>query len=228
MWLIKLLLAHLLTDFIFQPKTWIKNRQKKHFASAQLYLHGFITAVVAWMFIGWQYWIVASIIFATHILIDGWKSYQEETISYFLVDQFFHIMIIIGCWYYIFIQWSNVQLTLIKLNEEARFLKTLTAAVFLTAPAGILVSKLTNQWRVQIKDAESLASAGKWIGITERLLVMIFVMHGQYEAIGLLIAAKGIIRFGEKDRPEIKTEYLVIGTLISIGLAVVTSLSINL
>ncbi len=37
---------------------------------------------------------------------------------------------------------------------------------------------------------------------------------GQFSAISLLIAAKGIIRFNEKDRPEVKTEYLVIGTLL--------------
>lgn len=42
--------------------------------------------------------------------------------------------------------------------------------------------------------------------------------------IGLLVTAKGIIRFGERDRPEIKTEYLVIGTLLSIGIAIATGL----
>ena len=46
-------------------------------------------------------------------------------------------------------------------------------------------------------------------------------MLGQYAAISLLIAAKGIIRFNEKDRPEVKTEYLVIGTLMSIGIALI-------
>jgi hypothetical protein len=43
-----------------------------------------------------------------------------------------------------------------------------------------------------------------------------------------LVAAKGIIRFNEKDRPEIKTEYLVIGTLLSIGLAIITGIAIKL
>jgi len=36
--------------------------------------------------------------------------------------------------------------------------------------------------------------------------------------------AKGIIRFNGKDRQEIKTEYLVIGTLLSILAAVITGL----
>ncbi|MEP6596821.1 MAG: DUF3307 domain-containing protein, partial [Ginsengibacter sp.] len=45
-WLIKLLLAHLLTDFILQPASWIENRNRKHFTSEKLYLHGVITALV--------------------------------------------------------------------------------------------------------------------------------------------------------------------------------------
>ncbi|HEX3025142.1 MAG TPA: DUF3307 domain-containing protein, partial [Chitinophagaceae bacterium] len=47
-WLLKLLLSHLLTDFILQPKTWVEGRKQKHFASFKLYLHGFITALIAW------------------------------------------------------------------------------------------------------------------------------------------------------------------------------------
>ncbi len=65
------------------------------------------------------------------------------------------------------------------------------------------------------------------VGIVERIIILIFVLQNQYSAIGLLIAAKGIIRFNEKDRQEIKTEYLVIGTLLSMGIAIVTGLLIK-
>ena len=96
-----------------------------------------------------------------------------------------------------------------------------TATILITTPAGILIGQLTKGWRDKISNPESLANAGKWIGIIERLIVFIFVLLGQYAAISLLIAAKGIIRFNEKDRPEVKTEYLVIGTLMSIVIALV-------
>lgn len=227
-WLLKLLLSHLLTDFILQPKTWVEGRKQKHFASFKLYLHGFITALIAWTLVGWKYWIVALIILVTHVLIDGWKSYQKETASYFLIDQLMHLAIIIGCWYFSFIKWSDVQQSWQLLNSEASFWKTITAFVFITNPAGILIGQLTNKWREKIEDAESLANAGKWIGIIERIIVLILVLQNQYAAIGLLITAKGIIRFNEKERPEIKTEYLVFGTLTSIGLAIVTGLLIKL
>lgn len=63
--------------------------------------------------------------------------------------------------------------------------------------------------------------------IIERIIILIFVLYSQYSAIGLLVAAKGIIRFNEKDRQEIKTEYLVIGTLLSIVLAIITGLVVK-
>lgn len=226
-WLTKLILSHMITDFILQPKSWVDDRNEKHYASGKLYLHGFITALLAWILIGWQYWLVVLIIGVSHTLIDGWKSYQKPTVEYFLIDQLLHLMIIIGCWYFTFIKWNDVLLAWQQLNAQPAVWKTITAFIFLTAPAGILIGQLTKQWRDKLPDAESLSNAGKWIGIVERIIILLFVLQSQYSAIGLLIAAKGIIRFNEKDRPEIKTEYLVIGTLLSIGLAIITGLLIK-
>lgn len=223
-WLLKLVLAHLLTDFILQPKRWVEDRQAKHFSSGKLYLHGCITALLAWTMMGFRYWLPAMVILVTHVLIDGWKSYRKPTVVYFLVDQLLHLLVIVGCWMAIFITGSDIQAAWQQLNTQAGFWKVMTAFVFVTAPAGILIGQLTKQWRDKITDAESLANAGKWIGITERIIILIFVLYSQFSAIGLLVAAKGIIRFNEKDRQESKTEYLVVGTLLSIGLAIVTGL----
>jgi hypothetical protein len=227
-WLIKLLLSHLLTDFILQPRAWVDDRNTKHFASAKLYLHGFITGLLAWILMGWQYWPVAIIILVTHTFIDGWKSYQKKNIAYFLADQLLHLLVIASCWYFIFIKWNDVRLAWQQVNIQINVWKIITAFVFITTPAGILIGQLTKQWRDKITGAESLANAGKWIGIAERTIILIFVLYNQFSAIGLLIAAKGIIRFNEKDRQETKTEYLVIGTLMSIGLAIITGLMIRL
>jgi hypothetical protein len=73
----------------------------------------------------------------------------------------------------------------------------------------------------------SLANAGKWIGIIERVIVLTLVLQNQWTVMGLLVTAKGIIRFSEKDRQEAKTEYLVIGTLLSIGIAMLTGLAVK-
>jgi hypothetical protein len=64
---------------------------------------------------------------------------------------------------------------------------------------------------------ESLQNAGKWIGVLERLLVLTFVLVDQWAAIGFLLAAKSVFRFGDlkNDRDRMKTEYILIGTLLS-------------
>ncbi len=226
-WLIKLVLSHLITDFILQPKSWVDDRNIKHVASVKLYLHGILTALLAWIMIGLHYWLVAVIILLTHTIIDAWKSYRPQTLKFFLIDQLLHLLVILGCWYFTFIKWSDVVFSWQQLNTTSIIWKTITAVVFLSTPAGILIGQLTKQWRDKIENAESLANAGKWIGIVERIIILLFVLQGQYSAIGLLVAAKGIIRFNEKDRQEIKTEYLVVGTLMSIGLAIITGLAIK-
>ena len=227
-WLTKLILAHLLTDFILQPKSWVTDRTEKHFASPKLYLHGCITALLAWAMIGFQYWVPALLILVTHIVIDGWKSYQKNNITYFLIDQSLHLLVITGCWYVSFVKWNDVQGLWLELYNRQSLWKVITAFIFVTTPAGILIGQLTRQWRDKIEGGENLANAGKWIGIVERVIILVFVIYNQFSAIGLLVAAKGIIRFNEKDRQEIKTEYLVTGTLMSIGLAIITGIAIRL
>lgn len=222
-WLIKIILAHLLTDFVLQPTSWIEGRNKKHFRSVHLYLHGLITAIVALVLIGVHYWLIAIIILITHTIIDGWKSYQSNETKYFLIDQCLHLLVIFICWYFLFLNFEDLVTAKNTVNTKDT-LAMITAYVFVTFPAGILIGQLTKKWREQIADAPALGNAGKWIGIIERIVILTLVFNHQYEAIGLLIAAKSLLRFSEANRPEVKTEYLLIGTLISITIAILTGL----
>jgi len=49
------------------------------------------------------------------------------------------------------------------------------------------------------------------------------ILLGQYEAVGLIIAAKSILRFNATK----KSEYVLIGTLLSFGIAAFTGIVIN-
>jgi hypothetical protein len=79
------------------------------------------------------------------------------------------------------------------------------------------------------KNDDSLQNAGNYIGILERLFVFYFVISGHLEAVGFLLAAKSIFRFGDlkeaKDRK--LTEYVLIGTLLSFGIAFLVGLLAN-
>jgi hypothetical protein len=65
-------------------------------------------------------------------------------------------------------------------------------------------------------DDSGLPLGGQMIGRLERLMILIMVLSQQTAAIGLLIAAKSILRFGEASRSRRASEYVIIGTLASV------------
>lgn len=73
---------------------------------------------------------------------------------------------------------------------------------------------------------ESLKDAGRYIGMLERMLVFVFIITNHWEAVGFLITAKSVFRFGDlKESKHRKlTEYILIGTLISFGIAILTGI----
>lgn len=104
-----------------------------------------------------------------------------------------------------------------------------TAIVFITFPTSTLIKIVISKWTPDPSDKEneSLQHAGKYIGILERLFVFAFVLTGHWEAVGFLIAAKSVFRFGDlKESRDLKlTEYILIGTLLSFGIAIFTGLA---
>lgn len=71
-----------------------------------------------------------------------------------------------------------------------------------------------------------LRDGGRAIGQLERALIFVFVLIDQFSAIGFLIAAKSVFRFGElRDRSNrMEAEYIIIGTLISFLWAIAAAL----
>lgn len=226
-WLIKLILAHLLADFVLQSKKWIDDRYNRHFSSPWLYVHALVSAALSLLFIGMQYWYFVLVIFVTHTLIDGWKSYRPKTIVYFLIDQALHLLVIGACWYYAFHTIDDIKEVAKQLSADNRFWLVTTAYVLLSFPAGIMIGQMTRKWSDQLPRSAGLANAGKWIGILERMIILTFLLQNQYAAIGLLITAKGLLRFSEKDRQEEKTEYVLIGSLISFSISLLTGITVN-
>lgn len=69
-------------------------------------------------------------------------------------------------------------------------------------------------------------NAGRVIGMLERILIYFFVLIGEITVIGFIVAAKGFTRFKELDKRDF-AEYVLIGTLLSLFLALVISFSIK-
>src|SRR5690606_1078602 len=122
---------------------------------------------------------------------------------------------------------SNVAFSIQDIVNEQTVLITF-CLLFLTLPVSIIMKTIFLKWDISklTEGNESLEDAGKYIGILERLLVFIFIVSGHWEAVGFLITAKSVFRFGDlKESKQRKlTEYILIGTLISFGIAILVGL----
>lgn len=235
--LLRLLIAHLLTDFVLQPKAWVDDRKENKIKSISLIWHVALTTLLAYAFSGlYSSWWIPLVIFVTHYIIDLIKSYLPDNLYTFLADQAMHVLVIVGIWLIVAHQWEAIRTELCNITLNDTFWIIVFGYILVTWPLGILIGIATAKWRKNITTkkaaADELADAGKWIGICERALILTFVLTHQYTAIGFLMTAKSILRFGDKDKDaEKKTEYILVGTLLSFAssalLGVVLSLAIK-
>ena len=234
--LLLLLLAHLLGDFLLQGSAWIEERYEKHFFSKRLYahaaIHGALPLMVLWLLFApsWQLLGIAAIIGATHFAIDLAKSYTPPgRISWFVIDQLLHLLVIGLVWLEVSNQWDLFahSATLVLSGE---MLLILTGYFVVIWPFSVVIGLVCNVWATDIEGIESLANAGKRIGQLERFLVLTFILVDQFAAIGFLLAAKSILRFGdtkEKDHRKIN-EYVLVGTMTSFAITIAFGLLIRM
>jgi len=87
--------------------------------------------------------------------------------------------------------------------------------------SGRVIGRYLERFQDELEAERGLEEAGRVIGIAERTLIYVFICAGSATAIGLLIAAKSILRFGDVTGEARKhAEYVIIGTLVSFALAV--------
>ena len=70
---------------------------------------------------------------------------------------------------------------------------------------------------------DGLKEGGRVIGLLERGLIFAMILLGQPEGVGMLIAAKSILRFGAVKDDRAASEYVIIGTLASFGWAMIVA-----
>ena len=228
---LKIFLAHLAGDFLLQPVAWVRAKETKKLAAWQLYAHALLHGLLVWLLV-WEgaFWKWALLIAGMHLVIDAVKiilrNDRNQRILFFL-DQIAHLLSIylVWLWYYDlplpFYLLGNIEIILL-----------VTSIILLTTPVSFTVKNIISKWTPDTIDEGdgSLQSAGKYIGILERLFIFVFILLGQWQGVGFLLAAKSIFRFGDlkesKDRK--LTEYILIGTLVSFGTAIITGLVFNL
>ena len=93
-------------------------------------------------------------------------------------------------------------------------------------PASWLIKRLLRRWIDQVNDSasSSLINAGAMIGYLERLLMLTFLLLGEFTAVGFVLALKAAYRF--KDTADhARAEYLLVGTFLSLTITLGIGLS---
>ena len=224
--LILQLLAHLVSDFYLQTEKSCKSKADNAFKSRHLYIHALITFGCAWLFsLSVGFWWAALLIAVLHLIIDGLKSVCKNLKGAFFIDQLLHLAVIVA----VVALFNKGVISLPIWLPETKVLLWIVAFSFCLRPANFIIQNIFKEAKISIPDSgkeQSLPNAGRVIGNVERLLTLVFVMLGQFEAIGFLLAAKSLLRFRETDT--VKSEYVLVGTLLSFGIAILMGVAVKL
>ncbi|MFD1631985.1 DUF3307 domain-containing protein [Pseudopedobacter beijingensis] len=234
---LKLLLAHILGDFFLQPEKWVTNRKQHGIKSVSLYFHVVVHLLLLIILLYndlSSYWIGILTITISHFIIDLLKVYLDRyyktsQLKLFITDQLLHLFVLI---FVADLYFSHI---ITAYLFSVTTLCYLIAFLIIVSVSPIFLKLFFAKWYDSLKkndkslDTDSLKDAGKYIGILERVLIVIFINMGFFEGIGYLLAAKSIFRFGDLTRSRDKklTEYILLGTLISFCIAIITGLCLR-
>jgi hypothetical protein len=164
-------------------------------------------------------WWFAPFIFVTHLIIDFIKTRLKDTIPAFLLDQLLHVLILFFL--------ANYGTVYILSDQVAVFWIYATGFILVTTPLSIFTGKFLNAIVTEKNKKHNMDVSG-WIGILERILILIFITTVQFSAIGFLIAAKSVFRFNDtREEGNKKAEYFLLGTLVSFTLAILVGVGMN-
>ncbi len=225
-------IAHFLSDYIFQTPKCSKEKIENGFKTPYLYKHIAVTflfsAVLSFQF---TFLIFSIIISAIHLIIDGLKKnilrLKKLSKYAFFIDQILHFIII-----YISI---NIFVKFFEINfitdiPKLKYLLYIFGYILIFKPANILIREIFKFYKIKLtetqKDNNELPNAGKLIGNIERILTFTLIILGQYAAIGFIMTAKSVLRFKEAQTQ--KAEYVLIGTMLSFGIAIMIGIIIQL
>lgn len=215
--------AHVLADFAFQSKAMATGKDR----IAPLVAHSGVVFVLSYAALGGAHW-AALFVAALHMQIDYAKARlgSDDSLAHFLIDQGAHGMAILAAG----LLWTDAYATglwgrMPGLAAQAPAAMALIAGFLLATRAGqFAMGKLMAPYATGLPDAEGLANGGAVIGLLERGLTFILVLSGQMAGVGFLIAAKSFLRVGGMEKDRKLAEYVIIGTLASIGWALLAGI----
>ena len=223
-------IAHLLADFIFQSQKQSDRKERKVITVYHVY-HILVVGVLSYaLSLDFGFWRGALAVTVIHFLTDMLKSWlitKSKDRNYFFLDQIIHLVTMVV----IVLAYSEIWGIDFIIDIETKTIAIIAGFILCAKPSNILIKYLFAAFSIETPKESgenpenlSLPNAGKLIGIVERFLALALIIMGEYEAVGLIIAAKSILRFSGTP----KSEYVLVGTLLSFGIAAFAGMLINL
>ncbi|MEZ5913796.1 MAG: DUF3307 domain-containing protein [Paracoccaceae bacterium] len=217
-----LLFAHVLADFVLQTRWIVANKRRL----AVLALHGAIVLACAQAALGQVAAPELLALAGLHLLIDALKVRAPARLGPFIADQAAHLGVVLAIALWSPGLWAGGLWAQAVPAPVLPGLFALAAGALLAVRAGGFAVALLMQAHLPPgSDSEGLPAGGLTIGYLERGLIFVLILAGQAGAIGFLIAAKSILRFGTVGGDRKASEYVIIGTLASFGWAICAALA---
>lgn len=230
---VALIAAHLVADFVLQTNYIITNKKRP----MVMLLHILIVAASAAALTGNPWHPAILILVLTHLALDFWKiQIGGDGFRPFVIDQLGHlgvIVLIAGIWPSLFRDgiwatppsWTPIRFPESNLDIYLQGLTLFTGYWAAVVVGGYGIKKFVAELGYQEDPSNAgLQDGGKYIGWFERSLVFVLTLVGQIEAVGFLVAAKSLLRMNATANERKTSEYIIIGTLLSFGWALIVAL----
>jgi hypothetical protein len=214
-----LIFAHVLADFVLQTSAMVKHKSRP----GVMALHIAMVLLTAQATTGQ---IAAPELLAlalAHLVIDCIKIYGGfRTLTAFLTDQIGHVATIAAVVFFAPSLWATGVWAALPWLLPTMALLT---GLIITLMAGQhAIALLMRPHTMRIRN-NGLRDGGRQIGLLERGLIFLFILANLPIAVGFLIGAKSVLRFGTASRDQRTAEYVIIGTLASFGWAILAALA---
>ena len=228
-----LLAAHILGDFYFQTNNLSSKKEKCY---RYIVFHSLVYSVVVFAcaipVFSATLLLAMGVLAISHFAIDSLKYYsiQKNVRSdiVYITDQILHLVLIVAI--ASIITRYGIEITLmpsiksylsiINVNYLFAF-KWIGLTLAICKPINITIKEAIAKYRPEEGDSETIDNAGSLIGSLERIIISILIGLGNYSAIGFVLTAKSVARYGKISESQKFAEYYLIGTLLSTLSAIV-------
>ncbi len=226
-------LAYVLLEFFIWPQHCRQQVERQKFAAPCLYWRalllslGFTLLAVYVVGVSSLLFGLSLVLLLVLIVLPAWLAYLPPSTFYYLFFQALQFVILGLAVVAVSDAWQGLN-SLFGTLMQPKVLLLVLAYLLILNPCSRVLALALRPWNPAVQQAGLyLPMAGKAIGMVERSLILSCVLLDQTAAIGFIIAAKSIFRFGDlTGQSERKlTEYVLLGTLLSVAMSVFIGLA---